>query len=105
MKLKIYKQVPNPTNNSQIKKSTFPGPAFFSVEKEDVQEQDTDEVEENEVPIESFFLDMEYIKMINSINELITTHPFILQTVVFFMNIVKWFQGNPSTVDNHNQES
>ena len=75
-------------------KSVFPGPAFFSVEKEDVQEQDTDEVEENaenEVPVESFFLDIEYIKMINSMNELITTHPFILQIVGFLMNIVKWF--------------
>ena len=73
---------------------TFPGPAFFSLEKGSVQEQDTDEDEENaenEVPIESFFLDINTIEMINSINKLITTHPFILQTVVFFMSIVKWF--------------
>ena len=72
-------------------RSTFPGPAFFSVEKEDVQEQDTDDVEENEVPIESLFLDIEYIKMVNNINEFLTTHPFILQMISIFMNIVKWF--------------
>ena len=37
-------------------------------------------------------LDIQTIVMIKNINEILTTtHPFILQTVNIFMNIVKWF--------------
>jgi hypothetical protein len=50
-----------------------------------------EEIAETDVPMESFFLDIKTIEMVNSINELITTHPFILQIVGFLMNIVKWF--------------
>ena len=50
-----------------------------------------EEITETDVPMESFFLDIKTIEMINSINELITTHPFILQMIGIFMNIVKWF--------------
>lgn len=114
---------------------TFPGPAFYTVDKEeeDAQEEEMiikevmfvdekeeerilnppndnileeeisnnvletiiENVEENddiEVPIESFFLDIEYIKMANKFNDFLTTHPFILQMISIFMNIVKWFR-------------
>ena len=60
-----------------------------------VLETINENVEENddiEVPIESFFLDIEYIKMMNSFNDFLTTHPFILQMISIFMNIVKWFR-------------
>jgi hypothetical protein len=50
-----------------------------------------EDIEEIDIPIDSFFLDIEYIKMMNSFNDFLTTHPFILQMISIFMNIVKWF--------------
>jgi len=58
-------------------------------EEEIVQRSDkNDDFDEFLNPL---ILDIQTIEMIKNINEILTTHPFILQTVNIFMNIVKWF--------------
>ncbi len=58
-------------------------------EEEIVQRSDkNDDFDEFFNPL---ILDIQTIEMIKNINEILTTHPFILQTVNIFMNIVKWF--------------
>ena len=64
-------------------------------EEESVQENDEEENNKNDdfdIPFESFFLDIQVIEMFVKLNELITTHPFTLQMICFFMNILKWFR-------------
>jgi hypothetical protein len=53
--------------------------------------ESVNEDSEIDVPIEFFFLDIEYINMVNDFNNFLTTHPFTLQMIGFFMNILKWF--------------
>ena len=64
-------------------------------EEESVQEESREENNKNDdfdIPFESFFLDIQAIEMFVKLNELITTHPFTLQIICFFMNIVRWFR-------------
>jgi len=56
-------------------------------EKKDYEDDDF------EMIFTPIILDIQTIETINYINEILTTHPFIVDTIGFCMNIMNWFKG------------